>query len=106
MPLSFILSEVSNANEAEGSRTGSRKRTRYRFLVGEALTSYAKVPIGEGDKRATNSSFSRTEFIPSSPTDEALPKGRRESRPGESHPQALAEPYVNVSVHTAPIIQP
>ena len=28
------------------------------------------------------------------------------SRPGESHPRALAEPYVNVSVHTAPIIQP
>ena len=28
------------------------------------------------------------------------------SRPGESHPQALAEPYMNVSVHTAPIIQP
>ena len=29
-----------------------------------------------------------------------------ESRPGESHPQALAELYVNVSAHTAPIIQP
>jgi uncharacterized protein with GYD domain len=28
------------------------------------------------------------------------------SRPGESHPQALAEPYRNVSAHTAPIIQP
>jgi len=42
MPLSVILSEVSNANEAEGSRTGSRKRTRYRFLIREALTSYAK----------------------------------------------------------------
>ena len=28
------------------------------------------------------------------------------SRPGESHPQALAEPYMNVSTHTAPIIQP
>ena len=27
------------------------------------------------------------------------------SRPGEFHPQALAEPYVNVSAHTAPIIQ-
>ena len=25
---------------------------------------------------------------------------------GESHPHALPEPYVNVSVHTAPIIQP
>ena len=31
---------------------------------------------------------------------------RQESSPGESHPQALAEPYVNVSAHTAPIIQP
>src|SRR5437870_1610480 len=28
------------------------------------------------------------------------------SRPGESHPQALAEPYVNVSAHTAPSIRP
>jgi hypothetical protein len=28
------------------------------------------------------------------------------SRPGESHPQALSEPYVNVAAHTAPIIQP
>jgi hypothetical protein len=28
------------------------------------------------------------------------------SRPGESHPQALAEPYMNVAAHTAPIIQP
>jgi len=48
MPLSVILSEVSNANEAEGSRTGSRKRTRYRFLVREALTSCAKVSFQEG----------------------------------------------------------
>ena len=30
----------------------------------------------------------------------------RVSSPGEFHPEALAEPYVNVSVHTAPIIQP
>jgi hypothetical protein len=28
------------------------------------------------------------------------------SRPGESHPQALSEPDVNVSAHPAPIIQP
>ena len=28
------------------------------------------------------------------------------SRPGDFHPQALAEPYVNLSAHTAPIIQP
>jgi hypothetical protein len=28
------------------------------------------------------------------------------SGPGESHPRALSEPYVNVSAHTAPIIQP
>lgn len=35
-------------------------------------------------------------------------KGRQYevSRPGELHPQALAEPYVNVSAHTAPIIRP
>ena len=35
---------------------------------------------------------------------ERLPDGV--SRPGESHPRALAELYVNVSAHTAPIIQP
>jgi hypothetical protein len=28
------------------------------------------------------------------------------SRPGESHPQALSEPYVRLSPHTAPIMQP
>ena len=28
------------------------------------------------------------------------------SSPGESHPKALAEPDVNVSAHTTPIIQP
>lgn len=28
------------------------------------------------------------------------------SRPGEFHPQPLSELYVNVSAHTAPIIQP
>jgi len=27
------------------------------------------------------------------------------SRPGESHPQPLAEPDVNLSAHPAPIIQ-
>ena len=25
---------------------------------------------------------------------------------GESHPRALPEPYVNLSIHTAPIVQP
>ena len=38
--MGVILSEVSNANEvdmASGFRTGSRKRTRYRFPVREAL---------------------------------------------------------------------
>ena len=29
----------------------------------------------------------------------------KESSPWESHPQALAEPYVNLSAHTAPITQ-
>ena len=28
------------------------------------------------------------------------------SSPGESHPQALSEPDVNLSAHPAPIIQP
>jgi len=30
----------------------------------------------------------------------------RERRPGESHPEALAEPYVTLSRHTAPIKEP
>lgn len=30
----------------------------------------------------------------------------RVSNPRESHPKALAEPDVNLSTHTAPIIQP
>ena len=34
------------------------------------------------------------------------PGARRESRPGESHPEALAEPYVTLSRHTAPIKEP
>ena len=33
-------------------------------------------------------------------------KTDRVSSPGEPHPEALAEPHVNVSAHTAPIIQP
>ena len=36
----------------------------------------------------------------------ALAANDEVSRPGESHPRALAELYVNVSAHTAPIIQP
>ena len=28
------------------------------------------------------------------------------SRPGDSHPQALPEPYVNLSAHTAPDVRP
>jgi len=35
-----------------------------------------------------------------------LESQHRVSRPGDSHPQALAEPYGSVSAHTAPIIQP
>ena len=33
------------------------------------------------------------------------PKPSKESSPGESHPQALAQPDVNLSAHPAPIIQ-
>ena len=33
------------------------------------------------------------------------PGERQLSSPGESHPQALPEPYVNLSIHTAPIVQ-
>ncbi len=39
-------------------------------------------------------------------SDSATPGPGRLSSPGEFHPEALADPYVNVSVHTAPIIQP
>jgi hypothetical protein len=42
-PLDVIPSKVRKANFVEGSRTGSRTRTRYRFLVREALLGYAKV---------------------------------------------------------------
>ena len=28
------------------------------------------------------------------------------SRPGESHPEPLSEPYVNLSAHTAPAMEP
>src|SRR5450756_2113047 len=30
----------------------------------------------------------------------------RVSSPGESHPEALSEPYVNLSAHTAPAMEP
>ena len=33
-------------------------------------------------------------------------KFRRVSSPGESHPEALAELYVSLSTHTAPIMEP
>jgi len=35
-----------------------------------------------------------------------LKTGQKVSSPGESHPQALSEPGVNLSAHRAPIIQP
>ena len=38
--------------------------------------------------------------------DDVIDLLRRLSSPGEFHPKALAEPYVNVSAHTAPISQP
>ena len=31
---------------------------------------------------------------------------RLSSRPGDFHPQALPEPYVNLSIHTAPDVRP
>ena len=34
-----------------------------------------------------------------------MKRHKRVSSPREFHPQALAEPYVNLSAHTAPIIQ-
>src|SRR6266849_5510439 len=33
-------------------------------------------------------------------------KQEQVSRPGESHPEALAELYVSLSTHTAPIMEP
>ncbi len=51
MALGVILSEVSNANEvdmASGLRTASRKRSRYRFRVREALLSSAMFTGGRG----------------------------------------------------------
>src|SRR5437879_2202432 len=37
---------------------------------------------------------------------DAASRSRQESRRGESHPPALAEPDLNVSAHPAPIVQP
>jgi len=62
MPLGVILSEVSNANEVEGSRTadelarrpedqrdeGSSSRKRTRYPVREALLGFATVSQGSG----------------------------------------------------------
>ena len=33
-------------------------------------------------------------------------KSLKSSRPGESHPQPLTDPDVNLSIHPAPIVQP
>jgi hypothetical protein len=46
-PRDVIPSKVREANFVEGSRTGPRTRTRYRFLVREALLGYAKVSFRE-----------------------------------------------------------
>jgi hypothetical protein len=35
-----------------------------------------------------------------------LKSGDEVSRPGESHPEPLSEPYLNVSAHTAPALEP
>src|ERR1700730_8681080 len=45
-PLAVILSEASNASAVEGSRTASRKRSRYRFLVREALLTTTDLIAG------------------------------------------------------------
>ena len=47
-----------------------------------------------------NQKEARVHFIPN------LKVGVLVSSPGEFHPQALSEPYVRFSPHTAPIIQP
>ncbi len=44
--LAVILSEVSDANEVEGSRTGSRTRTWYRFPR-EAILCVQKLAFRE-----------------------------------------------------------
>ncbi len=40
------------------------------------------------------------------PPPEAIYQDHQVSSPGESHPQALSEPDMNLSAHPAPIIQP
>jgi hypothetical protein len=50
--------------------------------------------------RATHSKCSASQHIQFS-----LPAARVSS-PGELPPQALSEPYVNLSIHTAPSVQP
>jgi hypothetical protein len=45
-------------------------------------------------------------IYPSEPVLTIFVSGVMVSSPGEFHPQALSDPYVNLSIHTAPIIQP
>src|SRR3984893_2917982 len=54
-------------------------------IPSKALAQYAKDPLG---------------------IEEVLERHYGVSRPGELHPQALAEPDVKVSLHTAPIVRP
>src|SRR5450432_2300961 len=45
---------------------------------------------------------------PIAPPAKVLPVVRnvKVSGPGESHPEALSEPYLNLSAHTAPVMEP
>ena len=50
-------------------------------------------------------SWRSQDFFDAHVFDSPLALGSGVSSPGEFHPKALADPYVNVSAHTAPIIQ-
>ncbi len=61
--------------------------------------------IGRREASITISSAKRCEKgVPTFP--QRSPPWLLSSRPGESHPQALLEPCVNLSTHTAPDVRP
>ncbi|MGO9451854.1 MAG: hypothetical protein ACLQDV_12565 [Candidatus Binataceae bacterium] len=70
MPQGVILSEVCNANEvdmASGFRTGSRKRSRYRFRVREALLSFATLTSSDRPSELTEPEESQNIFLQNEP---------------------------------------
>ena len=51
-------------------------------------------------------SFNPAKIAPTNAQSHTVVRGDESSSPGESHPQALPEPDVNLSIHPALIAQP